>query len=179
MRNRFLFFVAAIVAIGGMVVSCEKTPVEEPTGKSVAVYATLENGREWTAGDELVINGVTYTASEGGSSTIKIDNVAESENYYAAFDFGSGSVDGTTLALELPVIQGASLHAMQPMVASANTPNLVFKNVMGELVLNIEGNGVIKKATVSSLDVALAGEGTIDLNFAGSPKLKLADSGSR
>lgn len=179
MRNRFLFFVAAIVAIGGMVVSCEKTPVEEPTGKSVAVYATLENGREWTAGDELVINGVTYTASEGGSSTIKIDNVAESENYYAAFDFGSGSVDGTTLALELPVIQGASLYAMQPMVASANTPNLVFKNVMGELVLNIEGNGVIKKATVSSLDVALAGEGTIDLNFAGSPKLKLADSGSR
>lgn len=179
MRNRFLFFVAAITAIGGMVVSCENPQVEEPTGKNVTIYATLENGRQWNAGDELVINGATFTASEGGSSTIKIENVAEAENYYAAYDFGSGSIEDTTLALELPATQGASLHAMQPMVASANTPNLVFKNVMGELVLNIEGNGTIKKTTVSSLDVALAGEGTIDLNFAGSPKLKLSDSGSR
>lgn len=179
MRNRLLFFVTAITAIGSVVVSCENPQVEEPTGKNVTIYATLENGRQWNAGDELVINGATFTASEGGSSTIKIDNVAEAENYYAAYDFGSGSIEGTTLALELPAMQGVNLSKMQPMVASANTPNLVFKNVMGELVLNIEGNGTIKKATVSSLDAALAGEGTIDLNFAGSPKLKLSDSGSR
>ena len=161
------------------VLSCEKEPVQEPTGKVVTIYATLENGRMWNAGDELVINGATFTASEGGSSTIKIENVAEAENYYAAYDFGSGSIEGTTLGLELPATQGANLSKMQPMVASANTPNLVFKNVMGELVLNIEGNGTIKKAVVSSTDTALAGEGSIDLNFAGSPKLQLLDSGSR
>lgn len=179
MRNRLLFFVAAITAIGSVVVSCENPQVEEPTGKNVTIYATLENGRQWNAGDELVINGATFTASEGGSSTIKVDNVAEAENYYATYDFGSGSIEGTTLALELPAMQGTNLSKMQPMVASANTPNLVFKNVMGELVLNIEGKAPLRRLTVSSLDAALAGEGTIDLNFAGSPKLKLSDSGSR
>ena len=97
MRNIFLFFVAAIIAIGGMVVSCEKTPVDEPTGKRVTIYATLENGRQWNTGDELVINGATFTASKGGSSTIKIENVAEAENYYAAYYFGSGSIVGATL----------------------------------------------------------------------------------
>lgn len=177
MKNKVLLF-AMIATIFG-VLSCEKTPVEEPTGKSVTIYATLENGREWNAGDEIVINGATFTVSEGGSSTATIADVAEAENYYAAYDFGSGSIEGTTLSLELPAMQGANLSKMQPMVAMANTPNLVFKNVMGELVLNIEGNGTIKKAVVSSLDTALAGEGSIDLNFAGSPKLKLSDSGSR
>lgn len=173
----FLFTVMAALVCA--LSSCEKEPVQEPTGKSVTIYATLENGRMWNTGDEFVINGTTFTASEGGSSTIKIDNVAEAENYYAAYDFGSGSIEGTTLGLELPAMQGANLSTMQPMVASANTTNLVFKNVMGHLVLNIEGNGTIKKAVVSSLDTALAGEGSIDLNFAGSPKLKLSDSGSR
>lgn len=173
----FLFTVMAALVCA--LSSCEKEPVQEPTGKSVTIYATLENGRVWNTGDEFVINGTTFTASEGGSSTIKIDNVAEAENYYAAYDFGSGSIEGTTLGLELPAMQGANLSTMQPMVASANTTNLVFKNVMGQLVLNIKGNGTIKKAVVSSLDTALAGEGSIDLNFAGSPKLKLSDSGSR
>lgn len=173
----FLFTVMAALVCA--LSSCEKEPVQEPTGKGVTIYATLENGRVWSTGDELVINGTTFTASEGGSSTIKIDNVAEAENYYAAYDFGSGSIEGTTLGLELPAMQGANLSTMQPMVASSNTTNLVFKNVMGQLVLNIKGNGTIKKAVVSSLDTALAGEGSIDLNFAGSPKLKLSDSGSR
>ncbi len=173
----FLFTVMATLVCA--LSSCEKEPVQEPTGKSVTIYATLENGRVWNTGDEFVINGTTFTASEGGSSTIKIDNVSEAENYYAAYDFGSGSIEGTTLGLELPAMQGANLSTMQPMVASANTTNLVFKNVMGQLVLNIKGNGTIKKAVVSSLDTALAGEGSIDLNFAGSPKLKLSDSGSR
>ena len=173
----FLFTVMAALVCA--LSSCEKEPVQEPTGKSVTIYATLENGRVWSTGDELVINGTTFTASEGGSSTIKIDNVAEAENYYAAYDFGSGSIEGTTLGLELPAMLGANLSTMQPMVASANTTNLVFKNVMGQLVLNIKGNGTIKKAVVSSLDTALAGEGSIDLNYAGSPKLKLSDSGSR
>lgn len=173
----FLFTVMAALVCA--LSSCEKEPVQEPTGKSVTIYATLENGRVWNTGDEFVINGTTFTASEGGSSTIKIDNVAEAENYYAAYDFGSGSIEGTTLGLELLAMQGANLSTMQPMVASANTTNLVFKNVMGQLVLNIKGNGTIKKAVVSSLDTALAGEGSIDLNFAGSPKLKLSDSGSR
>lgn len=179
MRNKFILLSVAIVAICGILSSCEKMPVNEPTGKSVAIYATLENGREWNTGDEVVINGATFVVAEGGSSTIKIDDVAEAENYYAAYNFGSGSIEGTTLSLELPTQQGASLSKMQPMVASSNTTSLVFKNVMGELVLNIEGNGTIQKATVSSLDTALAGEGTIDLDFVGSPKLMLSDAGSR
>ena len=178
MRNKLLLF-SVITAMCGVLSSCENEPVNEPTGKSVTIYATLENSRQWSEGDEVVINGATFVATEGGVSTVKFDNVAEAENYYAAYDFGSGSIEGTTLSLELPAMQGANLSKMQPMVASANTTNLVFKNVMGELVLNIEGNGTIKKVVVSSTDTALAGEGTIDLNFAGSPKLKLSDSGSR
>ena len=178
MRNKLLLF-SVITAMCGVLSSCENEPVNEPTGKSVTIYATLENSRQWSEGDEVVINGATFVATEGCVSTVKFDNVAEAENYLAAYDFGSGSIEGTTLSLELPAMQGANLSKMQPMVASANTTNLVFKNVMGELVLNIEGNGTIKKVVVSSTDTALAGEGIIDLNFAGSPKLKLSDSGSR
>ena len=159
--------------------SCDKEPVEEITGKSVTIYATLENGREWSEGDEVVINGATFVATAANTSTITIENVAEAEHYYAAYDFGSGSIAGESLQLELPAIQGSNLKAMQPMVASSTSTNLVLKGVMGELELNIEGNATITRAVLSSFDTALAGEGTIDLNFAGSPKLKLADSGSR
>ena len=168
-----------VAALFGVLTSCEKEPTKTPADEKATIYATLENGREWHQGDEIVINGATYVAGEGETSTITIENVAVAESYYGAYDFGSGSINGTTLSLTLPEVQGTAITMTQPMVACSTTTNLVFKNLMGNLVLDVEGYGSIKRATVTSLDTALAGEGSVDLNFVGNPKFVLGEDGSR
>lgn len=163
----------------GVLSACEEDTTKTPIDQKVTIYATLENGREWNQGDEIVINGSTFTVSEGGSSTVSIENVTAAEHYYAAYDFGSGTITGTTLTLMLPELQGEGVSLIKPMVASNAEPNLVFKNIMGDLVLDIEGQGTILRAVVSSLDAPLAGEGNVSLDFVGKPKMELSDSGSR
>ena len=177
-KTRFLLF-ATLAATFGVLASCEKSTVDTPADEKVTIYATLENSREWKEGDEVVINGATYVASEGGSSTLTIDNVPVAEGYHGAYDFGSGTINGTVLSLTLPEVQGPAITLIQPMVAYSTEANLVFKNLMGNLVLDIEGNGSIKRAVISSLDAPLAGDGSVNLNFVGKPKFELADSGSR
>ena len=85
--KKFNFFLFVFSLAGAILFmnSCEK---EKPVGEEdsvVSVLATLENGRIWNSGDEVVINGVKYMVESGGESTVTIDGVASSEIYNAAY----------------------------------------------------------------------------------------------
>ena len=168
-------------ALVGALSSCTD-PNDDINGggdKTVTVYATLENQKEWKSGDEVIINGSSYIVTEGETSTITIDGVTKADSYHAAYNFGNGSLNGTNLTLTVPQTQGEGVSVIEPMVASNNNPNLVFKHLLGGLTLNIEGEGKIVRAVISSLDQSVAGSGVVDLNFVGSPMLNIADSGSK
>ena len=162
--------------------SCTDVPdddVNNGGSDTVTVYATLENQKEWKSGDEVIINGSSYIVTEGNTSTVAIDGVARAFRYNAAYNFGSGTLNGTNLTLTVPQSQGEGVSVNEPMVASNNNPNLVFKHLLGGLTLNIEGEGKIVRAVVISVDQSIAGSGVVDLNFVGSPILNIAESGSK
>lgn len=180
MKAKIFSMMIMLAAIIGSASSCKETPEDvTPKEEKVTIYATLENAREWKQGEEVLINGAKYVITEGETSTVEIADVTKAENYYAAYDFGSGSVAGNTLSLNVPALQGANIKMAQPMVASNSNTNLLFKNVLGNLKLNVEGSGKVLRAVISSTDTPLAGEGSVELDFAGAPVLEVADSGSR
>ena len=182
MRKNVLSFLMMAGALIGAFSSCTDVPNEDINGggdKTVTVYATLENQREWHSGDEVLINGSSYIVTEGETSTISIEGVTKADSYHAAYNFGNGSLDGTNLTLTTPHLQGEGVSVVEPMVASNKNPNLVFKHLLGGLTLNIEGEGKIVRAVISSVNESIAGSGVVDLNFVGSPVLNIADSGSK
>lgn len=146
---------------------------------TVTVLATLENGRQWHAGDEVVINNIKYTIEVDGTTTASIEGVEAADYYYAAYDFGNGAIDGTNLSLELPAVQSPSVSTIMPMVASNGNTKLVFKNLLGTLRLSLSGSGTVTRLVLSSFDTTLAGHGVADMNFAGAPALEIAADGSR
>ena len=174
MKRFFIPMIAMIAAVG--TISCENVGGGTDVDQRVDVVAMLENGREWNTGDEVLINGGTYIISEGGKSTVTITDVPKAESYCGAYDFGSGSVEGSVLSFNLPAMQGA--NATQPMVASNTTPNLVFKNVLGALNLNVKGEGTITRAVLTSTEAYLAGTASVNLNFVGAPSLSIEGDGS-
>ena len=179
MRLFFNYFSALLAAVILLCPACEGTQnggVDEKT--TVTILATLENGREWKAGDEVVINGSKYTVEVGGSSTVSIEDVTAADYYYAAYDFGNGSIENTNLSLEIPALQSPSISMIQPMVASNGTNKLVFKNLLGTLRLALSGNGSVNRLVISSLDSAIAGHGVANMDFAGAPVLDIATDGS-
>lgn len=173
------FYSFAIVAALLLSLSCEKTPNGTDEQATVTLSATLENGRQWKQGDEVVINGNTYTVEVGGKSTVSIEGVVAADYYYGAYDFGSGAIEGTILTTTLPALQGPAISVIEPMVAANGTTNLVFKHLVGRLRLNIKGTGTITRAALSSVDSAIAGKGSIDMNFSGSPLLDISAEGER
>ena len=162
-----------------LTLSCDNSSTTVEEKAPVNVLATLENGREWKSGDEVVINNIKYTVVEGGKSTTTIENVTAADYYYAAYDFGKGNIENTYLNVEVPAIQGPAITMIQPMVASNGNTNLVFKNLLGTLRLAVEGSGTITRVVLSSLDRAIAGQGSANMDFAGAPMLELAGDGSR
>lgn len=153
----------------------EQQPVED---SKVSVLAALENDRVWNAGDEVIINGVKYTVEEGGESVVNIDGVAKAESYHAAYDTGSGSVNGDVLTVELPSLQSPSIQMVHPMVASNGSPNLTFKNVLGTVRFSISGTGAIKKMALTSVSGNISGAGTVSMNFTGNPAIKMNSDAS-
>ena len=180
MRLFFNYLSALLAAIILLCPACEQTPnggVDEKT--TVTILATLENGREWKAGDEVSINNVKYVVETGGSSTVSIEDVAAADYYYAAYDFGNGTIEGTNLSLEIPALQSPAISMIQPMVASNGNNKLVFKNLLGTLRLALNGSGAVNRLVLSSLDDAIVGHGVANMDFAGSPVLEIAADGSR
>ena len=178
MKNFFYLTLLAVALLFSPACDTDPAGVDEKN-ETVTILATLENGREWNAGDEVVINGSKYTVEVGGKSTVSIENVVAADYYYAAYDFGRGSVDGTVLNVELPSIQGPSISTIKPMVASNGTTNLVFKNLLGTLRIKLEGSGSVSRVVISSLDGAIAGQGTANMDFAGAPIVDVASDGNR
>lgn len=172
--NLPLLAMALLLCIG-----CNEGPKESEQKASVTVLATLENGRQWHAGDEVVINNIKYTIEVDGTSTASIEGVEAADYYYAAYDFGNGAIDNTSLSLELPAVQSPNISTIMPMVASNGNTKLVFKNLLGTLRLSLSGEGTITRLVLSSLDTAIAGNGVVDLNFSGAPVLNIASDGSR
>lgn len=158
---------------------CNNGPEGSDEKTTVTVLATLENGRQWRAGDEVVINNIKYTIEVDGTTTASIEGVEAADYYYAAYDFGNGAIDGTNLSLELPAVQSPSVSTIMPMVASNGNTKLVFKNLLGTLRLSLSGSGTVTRLVLSSFDTALAGHGVADMNFAGAPALEIAADGSR
>ena len=177
MKNLFNIF--ALVAMVLLATGCEPDVPGNEGATSVTISATLENGREWKVGDEVIINNSTYVIEEGNASTVAINNVKAAEHYYAAYDFGKGSINGTTLSFELPATQSPSISQIQPMVASNGNTSLVFKNLLGTLRLAIEGSGSISRVVLSALDSEIAGDATVDMNFVGAPALTIGANATR
>lgn len=175
-----MFFYSTLLAVALLFCAgCEGNTQGSDEKKSVTVLATLENGREWKAGDEVVINNIKYTVEVGGTSTVSIEDVVAADYYYAAYDFGNGTIDNTTLAVDLPATQSPSISMIRPMVASNGNTKLVFKNLLGTLRLSLSGSGVVNRVVLSSLDTALAGHGVANMDFAGAPQLEIANDGTR
>ena len=162
-----------------MAPACENTQSTDEQKAPVTIKATLENGREWKAGDEVVINNIKYTIEEGGKSTVAIENVKAADYYYAAYDFGNGSIEGTNLTVQLPATQSLTSSVIKPMVASNGNTNLVFKNLLGTLRLAVNGSGTITRVVLSSLDATISGQGVANMDFAGAPMLEVDAAGSR
>ena len=159
--------------------ACDNTQGTDEQKAPVTIKATLENGREWKSGDEVVINNIKYTIEEGGKSTVSIENVKAADYYYAAYDFGNGSIEGTNLTVQLPATLSLTSSVIKPMVASNGNTNLVFKNLLGTLRLAINGSGTITRVVLSSLDTALSGQGVANMDFASAPLLDMDAAGSR
>lgn len=176
MKVRFLTL--GLVAMS--LFSCtEKTGdgVEE----KVSISASLENGRLWNASDEVLINGATYTISQGeGSSLATIDNVSMASKYCAAYDYGSGKIDGNVLTFNLPSTYTIGHSFSQPMVASNKNTMLSFKYLLGTLRVSFSGeDAIITKVVLnSSTGEKLAGETSVNLDFSGVPALNFADGAS-
>lgn len=176
--KRFLY--SSLLAVALLLCpGCNNGPEGSDEKTTVTVLATLENGRQWRAGDEVVINNIKYTIEVDGTTTASIEGVEAADYYYAAYDFGNGAIDGTNLSLELPAVQSPSVSTIMPMVASNGNTKLVFKNLLGTLRLSLSGSGTVTRLVLSSFDTALAGHGVADMNFAGAPALEIAADGSR
>lgn len=162
------------------VFACTEPEVIQPTVESeeVAVLATLENGRVWNTGDEVLINGVKYTVENGGESTTEITGVTKADHYTAAYDTGNGSVEGEVLTLDLPSVQSATIEMAQPMVASNGTPNLLFKNLLGTVRFTFTGSGSLKKIALTSVSGNISGKGTVALKYTGNPAVKMTSDAS-
>lgn len=174
------FFYSSLLAVALLLCpGCNNGPEGSDEKTTVTVLATLENGRQWRAGDEVVINNIKYTIEVDGTTTASIEGVEAADYYYAAYDFGNGAIDGTNLSLELPAVQSPSVSTIMPMVASNGNTKLVFKNLLGTLRLSLSGSGTVTRLVLSSFDTALAGHGVADMNFAGAPALEIAADGSR
>ena len=176
--RKIFYSLAMLMAIFAMS-SCVNDEVNNGSDSTVSVVATLENGRHWSIGDEVVINGGKYTVNEGETSTAVISGVDVADKYCGAYDIGNGSIVGTTLNFEVAAIQGPALSMAEPMVASNTKPNLVFKSLLGTLSLSVSGRGTITRVVISSPDAPIAGNGSVEMDFSGSPVVTMGSDGAR
>lgn len=149
----------------------------EPDTSKTEISANLESGRIWKSGDEVLINGATYTISDGaGTSTATIKDVNTAAKYCAAYDFGSGTIDGETLTFTVPQAQSTAASLPAPMVACNANPVLTFKYLLGTLKIKFTGEEkTITKVALTSEDGAkLSGRASVNLNFTGAPELVMS-----
>ena len=163
MKKYIFMAVAAIAALSGC--TSDNDFEENQTGKQTLVFtATMENSEgsratynstekyaEWQAGDQISINGMTYSAQEAGAvTTFKADSKgAEEGDTYKAY-FPAELYDGTTAALPATQAYKAGEFNM-PMYAESTTSELEFKNLCSVLTIKVTSEDI---ATLKSIKVA-------------------------
>ena len=161
--KKYLFMaVAAIAALSSC--SSDNDFEQSQTGKQALVFtATMENSEAtratfdntdkcaaWEAGDQISINGKTYSAQTAGTTTtFEADNEGATGTTYNAY-FPADLYDGTTATL--PAIQTYEAGEFNmPMYASSTTTTLAFKNLCAVLAVKITSDDI---ATLKSIKVA-------------------------
>ena len=163
MKKYIFMAVAAIAALSSC--SSDNDFEQSQTGKQALVFtATMEDGAatratynstskcaEWQAGDQISINGMTYSAQEAGAvTTFKADSKgAEVGDTYKAY-FPAELYDGTTAALPATQAYKAGEFNM-PMYAESTSSELQFKNLCGVLAIKVTSEDI---ATLKSIKVA-------------------------
>ena len=161
--KKYLFMaVAAIAALSSC--SSDNDFEQSQTGKQALVFtATMENSEAtratfdntdkcaaWEAGDQISINGKTYSAQTAGTTTtFEADNEGATGTTYNAY-FPADLYDGTTATL--PAIQTYEAGEFNmPMYASSTTTTLEFKNLCAVLAVKVTSADI---ETLKSIKVA-------------------------
>ena len=170
--------VAAIAALSSC--SSDNDFEQNQTGKqALAFTATMENSETtratydatnkcaaWEAGDQISINGKTYSAQEAGAvTTFKADGEGATGTTYNAY-FPADLYDGTTATL--PAIQTYEAGEFNmPMYASSTTTALEFKNLCAVLAVKVTSADIetLKSIKVAS-DKVMSGSFTVTDNKA-------------
>ena len=166
MKKLFFMAVAAIAALSSCT-SDNELELNQNTGKealtftatmedSEATRATYDNTNQyalWEAGDQISINGVSYSAQEGAGAkaTFKATTTGEEAEgpTYTAY-FPADLYDGTTATL--PAIQTYTAGKFNmPMYAESSTTELAFKNLCAVLAIKVTSAEI---TTLKSIKVA-------------------------
>ena len=161
--KKYLFMaVAAIAALSSC--SSDNDFEQSQTGKQALVFtATMENSEAtratfdntkkcaaWEAGDQISINGKTYSAQTAGTTTtFEADNEGATGTTYNAY-FPADLYDGTNAKLPTTQTYKAGKFNM-PMYASSTTNELEFKNLCAVLAITITRDDI---KTLKSIKVA-------------------------
>lgn len=177
MEKNILLTLVAIVALSSC--STNNDPIVNEAGKQALVFtATMESNEtratldgkipSWEAGDQISINGKTYSATTPGASTIfsatTIGQDAEGpafNAYFPAAIYNAGTPS-------LPATQTyESGKFNMPMYAESTTTELSFKNICAVLAIKVTSADIthLKSIMVKS-DKAMSGAFTISGNKA-------------
>lgn len=176
--------VSILAAAAAIMISCDKSELQQSlpsssrsfvgsidnvTTKTVLTEADKLN---WEAGDEISINGVTFSAVPDAENPAKAvfenqgsaDPQLESGKYNAYYP-ASLLVDGVPT---LPLVQTYSensLAGVNPMFAQSEDNTLSFKNICGLIEISLTGSKTIAAIEVSSDNLGMSGAFTINDNF--------------
>ena len=150
MKKVFLITTVALAALATLA-SCKKdqqingqfTATIENAAKTTITMGENTATVAWTAGDQVWINGATFTAASAGQSTTLTGSQEVAAPYYAFYpDDLNPAANSTSASITLPATQtytGSEVHA--PMYAYSTSTNLEFHNLCGMLVLNLKSAG--------------------------------------
>lgn len=142
-------------------VSCAKQPVENIVDSN-AFSASIEQliGKtsitsaykvEWTAGDQVDINGAVYSATPQNDATMAVFNYESGtapESPYKAIYPASLSCSGEYALPETQTYVPGGFNA--PMYAESDTRSLSFKNICGVFCFSLKGTYKVKSVTVTA-----------------------------
>ena len=151
MKKVFLITTVALAALATLA-SCKKdqqvngqfTATIENAAKTTITVGENNATVAWTAGDQVWINGATFTAASAGQTTSLTGSEEVSAPYYAFYPTDlNPAASSTSASITLPATQtytGSEVHAPMYAYASEGT-DLYFRNLCGILVLNLKSAG--------------------------------------
>lgn len=161
MKKVFLITTVALAALATLA-SCKKdqqvngqfTATIENAAKTTITVGENNATVAWTAGDQVWINGATFTAASAGQTTSLTGTEEVSAPYYAFYPTDlNPAANSTSASITLPATQtytGSEVHAPMYAYASEGT-ELSFRNLCGILVLNLKSAGrSIRTITVTA-----------------------------